>query len=217
MESLPADVLMEIALKMDAPELFKFCQSQKRSNRVICNNVIFWRKKLLKDFPNYSQVFPERLDSLKEEYKRIVQFHSRIENDIKNFLKFLGPMKKYLGKEYFTDFKNALIKIYLEVSAIKDEDERSDMIGEILRNLYEFFPVGRGGGYYEYLFDMIYILVNTFDPLPRKPRVYPNNDMLPTIRLPRIPSPDGMDLPPIVSSDSESDSESPRTPRSPRL
>lgn len=50
MEQLPKDVLIEIALNLNAIDLLNFCKLQKRETQAICQNENFWRRKLVKDY-----------------------------------------------------------------------------------------------------------------------------------------------------------------------
>ena len=49
--NLPAEVIRQIALKMDLPTITFTCRTSKRFNQLICNNEAYWREKLRKDFP----------------------------------------------------------------------------------------------------------------------------------------------------------------------
>ena len=44
MERLPKDVLVEIALGLDVWEVLEFCQTSKKTNKLICQNKFFWGK-----------------------------------------------------------------------------------------------------------------------------------------------------------------------------
>jgi len=46
---LSKDMLFQIALELDLPDLFSFCLSSKRYNEIACNNKEFWRAKLIKN------------------------------------------------------------------------------------------------------------------------------------------------------------------------
>jgi hypothetical protein len=51
MERANKDVLIELALNLDPPSLTRLCQTSKRMNEIICDNEIFWRKKIEKERP----------------------------------------------------------------------------------------------------------------------------------------------------------------------
>lgn len=47
---LPKDVISEIALDLDLPDLLNYCKSYDRVNEATCSNKIFWINKFKKDF-----------------------------------------------------------------------------------------------------------------------------------------------------------------------
>jgi Leucine-rich repeat (LRR) protein len=71
MENASKDVLFTIALNLDLPSILKWCSSNSRINRYICQNDNFWRSKLLKDYPDYQKFDLNR--SLKETYVFLYQ------------------------------------------------------------------------------------------------------------------------------------------------
>jgi Leucine-rich repeat (LRR) protein len=71
MEDASKDVLFTIALNLDLPSILKWCSSNSRINRYICQNDNFWRSKLLKDYPDYQKFDLNR--SLKETYVFLYQ------------------------------------------------------------------------------------------------------------------------------------------------
>jgi Leucine-rich repeat (LRR) protein len=71
MENASKDVLFTIALNLDLPSILKWCSSNSRINRYICQNNSFWRSKLLKDYPDYQKFDLNR--SLKETYVFLYQ------------------------------------------------------------------------------------------------------------------------------------------------
>ncbi len=64
MNNLNRDELISLAVELDLPSLLNFCKMNKRTNDKICNNEIFWKTKLNKDFPN----FVNRQNSYKKQY-----------------------------------------------------------------------------------------------------------------------------------------------------
>ena len=48
---LHPDVLRMLALELDLPSIIKFCKSNKLVKKSVCENNMFWRNKLYKDFP----------------------------------------------------------------------------------------------------------------------------------------------------------------------
>lgn len=56
METLPKDILVEITLKLELPDVLNLCFSKKIFNQKIFENYIFWSKILKKDFNiNYNK------------------------------------------------------------------------------------------------------------------------------------------------------------------
>ena len=53
MENASKDVLFTIAMDLDLPSLLRWCQSNSKINRDVCQNDTVWRSKLLKDYSDY--------------------------------------------------------------------------------------------------------------------------------------------------------------------
>lgn len=51
LDKIDKDILMEIALGLDMPELLKLCLTSKRINGLICNNKLFWLNKVKRNYP----------------------------------------------------------------------------------------------------------------------------------------------------------------------
>jgi Leucine-rich repeat (LRR) protein len=71
MDVASKDVLFAIAMDLDLPSLLRWCESNSKINRDVCQNNDVWRSKLLKDFPDYLK-FELNL-SLKETYVFLYQ------------------------------------------------------------------------------------------------------------------------------------------------
>ena len=71
METASKDVLFTIAINLDLPSLLKWCESNSRINRNVCQNDHVWRSKLLKDYSNYQKFGLNR--SLRETYVFLYQ------------------------------------------------------------------------------------------------------------------------------------------------
>lgn len=56
MESASKDVLFTIAMNSELPDLLRWCQSNSRINKDVCNNDDVWRSKLLKNYPEYKNI-----------------------------------------------------------------------------------------------------------------------------------------------------------------
>ena len=68
MDVASKDVLFTIAMNLDLPNLLKWCQSNSRIQRDVCNNPNVWRTKLIRDFPNEYEKFNYLNKSMKETY-----------------------------------------------------------------------------------------------------------------------------------------------------
>ena len=105
MESLPKDVMAEMALNLSAPDLISLCSASKSQNR-ICNSNDFWRRKLEKDYPEelfefYKSGTP--VENPKQVYINKFTFLSRkIEEFVEEFIEkiFQDNFSKFLSKEY---------------------------------------------------------------------------------------------------------------------
>ena len=75
METASKDVLFTIALNLELPSLLKWCSSNSRINRDVCQNDNVWRSKLLKDFSDdYPDFQKYKLNkSLRETYVFLYQ------------------------------------------------------------------------------------------------------------------------------------------------
>ena len=65
------DVLFTIAMKLELPDLLRWCTSSSRINRDVCNNENVWRSKLLLDYSDYEKFELNR--SLRETYVFLYQ------------------------------------------------------------------------------------------------------------------------------------------------
>lgn len=112
MEKLPKDILIEIALNLNP----NVCQSAKRENQVICQNEHFWRQKLVKDYPEYTN-FKLKKCSYRIIYINMFSFHSEIRKSAQIFLNhFFGESQKYMNKDlYLQDFKNEILKLFFRL------------------------------------------------------------------------------------------------------
>ena len=71
METASKDVLFTIALNLKLPDLLRWCSSNSKINRDVCNNDNVWRSKLLKDYPDI-EIF-QLNKSLRETYVFLYQ------------------------------------------------------------------------------------------------------------------------------------------------
>ena len=71
METASKDVSFTIALNLKLPDLLRWCSSNSKINRDVCNNDNVWRSKLLKDYPDI-EIF-QLNKSLRETYVFLYQ------------------------------------------------------------------------------------------------------------------------------------------------
>ena len=92
MEKLPKDLIMQIALEYDLPEILAFCRTNKLYNQIICENNTFWNNKLIRDFgltflndPNLQSFKSERLKQkyIKESLPAKI-YYIKIKNELRD-------------------------------------------------------------------------------------------------------------------------------------
>lgn len=116
MEKLPNDILSEIALKLEFEELFKFCLTNKRFNRVIYNSQPFWFRKFHKDFPIFVKLYLDLNVNAKQRYLEI--FHKisiHTEKMVNEVLIKIQNISKYLSSEYRKDLHKFLFNMLSQV------------------------------------------------------------------------------------------------------
>ena len=72
MNYLPKDLLIELALDLDLPEVIKFCSSSQRINKTICESDVFWSKKFIRDYGDYPKT-TKTTETWKEFYKFVTE------------------------------------------------------------------------------------------------------------------------------------------------
>jgi hypothetical protein len=50
METVPKNVMINLALKLNFKDIKSLCLTSTRFNEIICESKIFWRKKLIKEY-----------------------------------------------------------------------------------------------------------------------------------------------------------------------
>lgn len=127
METLPKDILIELALYLPGQDLLSLCRSSKKYN-YICESNTFWRKKLLTDYNINENHSPKQI------YKTIKE-NNEICN--KNVLNRRNGRKGYVLNEITEEnFKNKddhLIYVFL-VSKIL---EKGKNIPDYYKGLYD--------------------------------------------------------------------------------
>ena len=52
---LPKDILIELAIELDLPDIIKWCSLSKKFDSLTCKNDVFWRRKFIHDYGGYSK------------------------------------------------------------------------------------------------------------------------------------------------------------------
>lgn len=141
METLPKDILVEITLKLELPDVLNLCFSKKIFNQRIFENYIFWSKILKKDFNiNYNK------NNSRNIYKEV---NVKFKNAIKSIFDkgYPSKLRKHLIESgYINEFKKEISNYlgpYYEKTIFTDDLED---IYTILENY--FFYGGWNRGYY---------------------------------------------------------------------
>lgn len=74
MEKQSKEILILLALELDLKSLLKFCQTNKKINKIICDNDIFWKNKIEKERPEFLSKIYEHLNfkTYKDLYKKLL-------------------------------------------------------------------------------------------------------------------------------------------------
>ena len=144
MESLPKDVVIEMALNLSPDDLINLCSVSKSLNR-ICNSNDFWRRKLEKDYPEevfHSYITEIPIENPKQIYINKFTFvtkkiHIFIPNFISEF--FHEDFKNFLTQEYNNKLYLSLYEIYENMKNYKNEDD-IDIDNMIVIKLRPFVP-----------------------------------------------------------------------------
>ena len=98
MDKFDAQVLFEIALGLDLPDILSFCSTNQKINRLVCQNDHFWRRKIKEEFPEYLNLEKER--GLREQYKLLYGLR-----DLKEKLELEENLRELYDLEYL-DLRN---------------------------------------------------------------------------------------------------------------
>ncbi len=123
---LNKDVLVKLALELNLPDILSLCRINKRFNRFVCDDDIFWQKKLKRDW-DYSANVKEA----KSIYERIERFINEWSNDAWNDAPMIFS-ELVDEKEFTTSFRNDFKDIFLEYT-----DKSINVDGESFQGLQE--------------------------------------------------------------------------------
>ena len=119
MNNLPKDVTVEIALNLKPADLVKFCSVNMKTNSRICDSKDFWRRKLIKDYPDEMKEIGDKiLDNPKKVYmERFVYVSRKIEEFIDQMeIILFEDFRQYINEEYRQDLFNTLYELYENLS-----------------------------------------------------------------------------------------------------
>ena len=135
MESLPKDVMAEMALNLSAPDVIKFCLASKSQNR-ICNLNDFWRRKLDKDYPGDFAPGTVLVNAKELYIKRFTYVSRKIEEFMEKIIKETFPEKfsRFFNKEYK---KELYLKLYKLYEMVKNDEYKEEGEDEEDRGRYE--------------------------------------------------------------------------------
>jgi hypothetical protein len=132
MNILPKDILIEIALNLDLPEVIIWCRINKKFNQGICASPDFWNRKLYKDYgitsstPKYDYMNKKLYtyynirsntpdEALTEINNELYTFYLKYGiKDRKNFEKDIG---RYISNHDYED-----ILVFYETETLDDSD-----------------------------------------------------------------------------------------------
>jgi hypothetical protein len=152
MEQTDKNVLMDMALQLDLASLTNLCKTSKKMNQTLCNNDVFWMKKLYKDYPITIGKIGTKLSSpiFKTIYKSLVKKEIYIYHVFKSDCnavdeppKFWDYMKK--GRKYFSDPMSeedydVAEKLYPDFNERCGEDFSFEMIGDFPKGTKIWLP-----------------------------------------------------------------------------
>jgi len=120
MEKLEKDQLFLLATELDFPQLLKFCQTNKKINKLVCQRDDIWLYKLNKEFPDYRNY-------------RITGSYKKIYETL--FIRALETIKRTFKLDYNLDKLYNLQELKLNFNKIKEIPKE---IGQ-LQNLQKLY------------------------------------------------------------------------------
>ena len=115
MNTLPKDVTVEIALNLKPADLVKFCSVNRKTNSRICDSKDFWRRKLVKDYPEEMKEIEDTvLDNPKKIYmQRFRYISAKIEEFIEQMISIIfEDFEKFLNDKYRKHAFDILYDLY---------------------------------------------------------------------------------------------------------
>jgi len=118
MEKLEKDQLFLLATELDFPQLLKFCQTNKKINKLVCRRDDIWLYKLDKEFPDY------RNYKITGSYKKIYETL---------FIRGLETIKRTFKLDYNLDELYNLQELDLSGNQISEIPPRNRTITKLTR------------------------------------------------------------------------------------
>jgi hypothetical protein len=103
MKSLSKDITRKIALELSTYDLIKFCLTDKKSYRDICDSKDFWRQKLMIDYPIFVAYYQKNNLILKNPKNTYIRKFTEKAKEIENLLDKLGISDPAIRKEMEKD------------------------------------------------------------------------------------------------------------------
>lgn len=157
MEKLPKDVLMELALELNLPDIVSLCRTSSRIDRDVCENSIFWRNKIRKDFPeakymskNTRQIYL-KLDKIKKEYPELKNILSLIIVDNFEFAGFIDNKVLNLLNSLDEKVRLKIVNDYNKQEIYGRDNQISQSTGEAIINF-----MSKAGLYYNEEYENYY-------------------------------------------------------------
>ena len=110
---------VEIALNLKPADLVKFCSVNRKTNSRICDSKDFWRRKLIKDYPDeMKEIGDIILTNPKKVYmERFVYISRKIEEFVDQMeIILFEDFRQYINEEYRQDLFNTLYELYENLS-----------------------------------------------------------------------------------------------------
>ena len=174
MNTLPKDVTVEIALNLKPVDLVKFCVANKKTNSRICDSKDFWRRKLVKDYPDEMKEIEE--DAVLENPKKIYMQRFRyISAKIEEFMEqmisiIFEDFEKFLNdkyREHAFDILYELYEIFPTLMSRKLDEYPNEEVRNITLDVFfdftdDFFPPDMSGQRERLLDDSVINLIADF-------------------------------------------------------
>jgi len=149
------DIVILMALEMDAPSILNLCRTNKDMNRYVCENPIFWERKFKKDYPDKNYI--DYGNNYKEAYKNISKL---VEIEIATRIDFMSSddnenedTEKEATESEDTEKEPTEKNIFLSGSIVLEGLSKKEMKTQIYNAITDFFQQLWVFGYYDITID----------------------------------------------------------------